>query len=105
MKAGVAPARTEREIPITYVIIGSLALVFIVAVLPQLPPVGILGKLLMGLLVVVFGFFFVTVSSRIVGIFGTSSNPISGMTIATVITNCLIFVTLGSRSSLYQSPT
>jgi len=103
MKAGVAPARTEREIPITYVIIGSLALVFIVAVLPQLPPVGILGKLLMGLLVVVFGFFFVTVSSRIVGIIGTSSNPISGMTIATVMATCLIFVSLGWNGDLYQS--
>src|SRR5262245_20085120 len=103
MKAGVAPARTEREIPITYVIIGSLALVFIVALLPQLPGDTIIGKLLMGLLVVVFGFFFVTVSSRIVGIIGTSSNPISGMTIATVMATCLIFVSLGWNGDLYQS--
>jgi putative OPT family oligopeptide transporter len=103
MKAGVAPARTEREIPITYVIIGSLALVFIVALLPQLPGDTIIGKLLMGLLVVVFGFFFVTVSSRIVGIIGTSSNPISGMTIATVMATCLIFVSLGWTGDVYQS--
>src|SRR5499426_4013471 len=103
MKAGVAPARTEREIPITYVIIGSLALVFIVALLPQLPPAPIFGKLLMGLLVVVFGFFFVTVSSRIVGIIGTSSNPISGMTIATVMATCLIFVGLGWNGEGYQA--
>jgi len=102
-KAGVAPARTEREIPITYVILGSLALVLIVAVLPQLPSVGILGRLLMGLLVVVFGFFFVTVSSRIVGIIGTSSNPISGMTIATLMATCLIFVSLGWNGDVYQS--
>jgi putative OPT family oligopeptide transporter len=103
MKAGVAPARTEREIPITYVIIGSLALVFIVALLPQLPGDTILGKLFMGLLVVVFGFFFVTVSSRIVGIIGTSSNPISGMTIATVMATCLIFVSLGWNGAGYQA--
>lgn len=102
-KAGVAPARTEREIPITYVIIGSLALVLIVAVLPQLPSGGIFGRLLMGLLVVVFGFFFVTVSSRIVGIIGTSSNPISGMTIATLMATCLIFVSLGWDGDVYQS--
>ncbi|HKC85252.1 MAG TPA: oligopeptide transporter, OPT family, partial [Blastocatellia bacterium] len=103
MKAGVAPARTEREIPITYVIIGSLALVFIVALLPQLPGDTIVGKLLMGVLVVVFGFFFVTVSSRIVGIIGTSSNPISGMTIATVMATCLIFVGLGWTGDVYQA--
>src|SRR5215468_569556 len=103
MKAGVAPARTEREIPITYVIIGSLALVFIVALLPQLPGDTIIGKLLMGVLVVVFGFFFVTVSSRIVGIIGTSSNPISGMTIATVMATCLIFVGLGWTGDVYQA--
>lgn len=103
LKAGVAPARTERDIPITYVIIGSLALVFIVAILPQLPGDTILGKLLMGLLVVVFGFFFVTVSSRIVGIIGSSSNPISGMTIATLMATCLIFVSLGWTGDVYQS--
>ncbi|MBO0726185.1 MAG: oligopeptide transporter, OPT family [Blastocatellia bacterium] len=103
MKAGVAPARTQREIPITYVIIGSLALVLIVALLPQLPGGTPIGKLLMGVLVVVFGFFFVTVSSRIVGIIGTSSNPISGMTIATVMATCLIFVSLGWTGDLYQS--
>jgi putative OPT family oligopeptide transporter len=103
MKAGVAPARTEREIPITYVIIGSLALVFIVALLPQLPGETILGRLLMGVLVVVFGFFFVTVSSRIVGIIGTSSNPISGMTIATLMATCLIFVSLGWNGEGYQA--
>src|SRR5215813_13237856 len=103
MKAGVAPARTEREIPITYVIIGSLALVFIVAVLPQLPGDTIIGKLFMGVLVVAFGFFFVTVSSRIVGIIGTTSNPISGMTTATIMATCLIFVGLGWNSQGYQA--
>lgn len=101
-KAGVAQTRTERDIPITYVILGSLALVVIVAILPQLPGT-FPGTLLMGLLVVVFGFFFVTVSSRIVGIIGSSSNPISGMTIATLMATCLIFVGLGWTGESYQS--
>jgi putative OPT family oligopeptide transporter len=102
LKAGVQPIRTERDLPITWVIVGSIALVVIVAVLPQLPG-HFPGTLLMGLLVVVFGFFFVTVSSRIVGIIGTSSNPISGMTIATLMATCLIFVSLGWTGEVYQS--
>lgn len=102
LKAGVKLSRTERDIPITYVIIGSLALVLIIAVLPQLPGT-FPGTLLMGLLVVIFGFFFVTVSSRIVGIIGSSNNPISGMTIATLMATCLVFVSLGWTGSVYQS--
>jgi len=94
LKAGIQPSRTERDIPITYVIVGSVILVLIVAMLPQLPGT-FPGTLFMGLLVVIFGFFFVTVSSRIVGIIGSSSNPISGMTIATLMATCLIFVSLG----------
>jgi putative OPT family oligopeptide transporter len=57
----------------------------------------------MGLLVIVFGLFFVTVSSRIVGIIGTSSNPISGMTIATLMATCLVFVLVGRTGDVYQS--
>ena len=52
---------------------------------------------------VVFGFFFVTVSSRIVGIIGTSSNPVSGMTIATLMGTCLLFVALGWTGDAYQA--
>jgi putative OPT family oligopeptide transporter len=102
VRAGKAPIRTERDVPITWVIGGSLALVLIVAVLPQLPGT-FPGTLLMGLLVVVFGFFFVTVSSRIVGIIGSSSNPISGMTIATLMATCLIFVSIGWTGEVYQA--
>ncbi len=102
-RAGVAQSRTERDLPITYVIVGSLVLVFIVAMLPQLPGETITGRLLMGLMVVVFGFFFVTVSSRIVGLIGSSSNPISGMTIATLMATCLIFVGLGWTGEGYQA--
>jgi len=52
---------------------------------------------------VVFGFFFVTVSSRIVGIIGSSSNPVSGMTIATLMATCLIFVSIGWTGEVYQA--
>ncbi len=102
LRAGVIQTRTERDLPITYVVLGSLALVLVVAILPQLPGT-FPGTLLMGLLIVVFGFFFVTVSSRIVGIIGSSNNPISGMTIATLMATCLIFVAIGWTGNIYQS--
>lgn len=104
-KAGGASAvvRTERDLPITWVIFGTAILVGVIALLPQLPGEGIGSKLLMGLLVVIFGFFFVTVSSRIVGIIGTSSNPVSGMTIATLMGTCLLFVALGWTGNAYQA--
>jgi putative OPT family oligopeptide transporter len=59
------------------------------------------GNVVASILVVVFGFFFVTVSSRIVGLIGSSSNPISGMTIATLILTCTIFVALGWTGDWY----
>jgi putative OPT family oligopeptide transporter len=98
----VGPKRTERDLPITVVLFGSLALVVVMALLPFVPGTSIPGKLLIGILVIVFGFIFVTVSSRIVGVIGTSSNPISGMTIATVMATCLIFVGLGWTGDVYQ---
>jgi putative OPT family oligopeptide transporter len=93
--------RTERDLPLTIVVGGAVVLVAIVALLPNLPG-AFPGSLLTGLLVVVFGFFFVTVSSRIVGIIGSSSNPISGMTIATLMATCLVFVALRWTGDLYQ---
>ena len=72
------------------------------AVLPQIPGDSIINKLLIGVLVIVFGFFFVTVSSRIVGLIGTSSNPVSGMTIATLMGTCLIFISIGWTGELYE---
>jgi putative OPT family oligopeptide transporter len=98
---GATQKRTERDLPITYVIFGAIALVAIIALLPNLPGT-FPSSLLVGLLIVVFGFFFVTVSSRIVGIIGSSSNPISGMTIATLMATCLIFVSIGWTGEVYQ---
>jgi OPT family oligopeptide transporter len=94
--------RTERDLPITVVLVGSLVLVLVIAVLPFVPGAGFASKLLLGLLVVIFGFFFVTVASRIVGLIGSSSNPISGMTIATLMATCLVFVGLGWTGDVYQ---
>lgn len=88
-KAGAEVPRTERELSIT-VVGGALALLgLLCSFLPLRAGGGSLG-LLAGLAVVVFSFFFVTVSSRIVGLLGSSSNPISGMTIATVLL-CAVF--------------
>jgi putative OPT family oligopeptide transporter len=83
------------------VVAGSLGLVLILAFLPFLPG-NFAGRLVLGFLIVVFGFFFVTVASRIVGLIGTTSNPISGMTIATLMATCLFFVGIGWTGDVYQ---
>jgi putative OPT family oligopeptide transporter len=94
--------RTDRDLPLSFVLGGSLALVVVIAILPFIPGTSIVGKALLGLMMILFGFFFVTVSSRIVGIIGTSSNPISGMTIATLMATCLLFLGLGWTGDVYQ---
>jgi len=98
--AGGAAARirTERDIPTTFVLGGSLLLAVFLAVGPKMPTQG---NPLAAILVIVFGFLFVTVSSRITGLIGTSSNPISGMTIATLIVTCVLFVALGWTGDVY----
>jgi putative OPT family oligopeptide transporter len=91
--------RTERDMPMWIVVGGSLALALFLAVAPKMPTQG---NVVASILVVIFGFFFVTVSSRITGLIGSSSNPISGMTIATLIVTCLIFVALGWTGDYYS---
>jgi putative OPT family oligopeptide transporter len=92
---GVASqTRTERDIPISVVGLGAIVLAGVMAVLPILPGT-LVGKFMMAVLMLVFGFLFVTVSSRIVGLIGSSSNPISGMTIATLLGTCLVFLAMG----------
>ena len=94
--------RTQDDLSLNVVIFGSLALVVLITLLPQLPGDVWYSKLLLGLLVVVFGFFFVTVSSRVVGLIGSSSNPVSGMTIATLMGTCLVFIAFGLTGSIYE---
>jgi uncharacterized oligopeptide transporter (OPT) family protein len=91
--------RTERDLSMNVVLFGSIGLVLIIAAVPQLGLgfnfLGILGALM----ILVFGFLFVTVSSRLTGEVGSSSNPISGMTIATLLLVCLIFFVLDKRDA------
>jgi uncharacterized oligopeptide transporter (OPT) family protein len=94
--------RTDRDLSMKVVGIGSLGMVILISVLPQLPGTGIGSKLLIGILVVIFGAFFVTVSSRIVGLIGSSNNPISGMTIATLMGTCLVFIAVGWTGKVYE---
>jgi len=101
-KAEKGRSRIEQDIPMIYVFLGSLILAIVISVLPQFPGT-FPSTLLMSFLIVLFGFFFVTVSSRIVGIIGSSSNPISGMTIATLMATCLIFVAIGWKGDMYQA--
>jgi putative OPT family oligopeptide transporter len=98
-RQGAVVARTERDLPLSIVIGGSVMLALFLAVAPGMPTQG---NFLVSLLVIVFGFFFVTVSSRITGLIGSSSNPISGMTIATLILTCTIFVALGMTGDYYS---
>lgn len=99
-----AVPRTERDLSIKVVGIGSLVLLLVIALLPStlIPGSNIFSKLLLGLLVIIFGAFFVTVSSRIVGLIGSSNNPISGMTIATLMGTCLIFIAVSWTGHVYE---
>ncbi len=97
-----ASLRTEKDLNIKIVGLGSLGLILLITLLPQVPGEGFMQKLLIGILVVVFGALFVTVSSRIVGLIGSSNNPISGMTIATVMGTSLIFLSVGWTGKTYE---
>jgi OPT family oligopeptide transporter len=96
--------RTERDLSIKVVGFGSLALILVIALLPNtmIPGTGIGSKLLLGLLIIVFGAFFVTVASRIVGLIGSSNSPVSGMTIATLMGTCLIFIAVKWTGHIYE---
>jgi len=97
-----AVLRTERDLNIKVVLFGSLALVVLIGFLTIIPGDSFFNRLLIGLLILVFGAFFVTVASRIVGIIGSSNSPVSGMTIATVMGTCLIFLAVGWGGKVYE---
>jgi putative OPT family oligopeptide transporter len=88
--------RTARDLPLWVVGVGTLGLVAALAALPQLGLGFTLEGLVGATLIVLFGFLFVTVSSRLTGEIGSSSNPISGMTVATLLLTCLAFVAMGN---------
>ncbi len=92
--------RTEHDLPMSVVLGGSVLLVLLMFLFLQFHPVpgaqvGALANLAASLLVVVFGFLFVTVSARIVGIVGSSASPVSGMTIATLMATSAVFLVRG----------
>ena len=101
-KSEASIARTDRDLSFKVVIIGSIILVGLMTVLPGIPGDGFIQKLLIGILIIIFGFFFVTVASRIVGLVGSSNSPISGMTIATLMGTCLIFTAVGWSGKVYE---
>ena len=94
--------RTDRDLSIKVVAFGSIALVVLIGCLSIIPGDSFFNRLLIGLLILVFGAFFVTVASRIVGIIGSSNSPVSGMTIATVMGTCLTFLAVGWSGKLYE---
>jgi OPT family oligopeptide transporter len=94
--------RTEKDLSLKVVGLGTVGLIALITILPQVPGESILQKLLIGVLVVIFGALFVTVSSRIVGLIGSSNNPISGMTIATVMGTSLIFLSVGWTGQMFE---
>ncbi len=96
---GIGPTgaeRTEQDIPMKWVLIGALAI--IVAITAATP---LNMNLLGAVLILIFGFLFSTVSSRLTGEIGSSSNPISGMTVATLLLTCLIFLAVGWTGGQY----
>lgn len=98
-----ATPRVDRDLSIKIVLIGIVALILVIAFSNPLyvGGTGIAARIAAALLIIVFGFLFVTVSSRLTGEIGSSSNPISGMTVATLLLTCLCFVVLGWTGSNY----
>lgn len=85
--------RTSRDLPLPVVLIGIVTLAVAMWIIPGIP-VSLIGAII----IIVFGFFFATVSSRMVGIVGSSNNPVSGMAIATlIVTTILLKITGGSE--------
>ncbi|AWM40915.1 OPT oligopeptide transporter protein [Gemmata obscuriglobus] len=97
--AGGDVPRTDRDMPMSWVLGGTVVLVALLALFLA-SEVSVVTALLGALLVVLFGFLFVTVSARLTGEIGSSSNPISGMTTATLMITCLIFLALGMTSPI-----
>ncbi len=93
---GAALSRHDQDLSMKFVGIGAIVLVAAIVMAPSLH-MNLLGALL----ILAFGFLFVTVSSRLTGEIGSSSNPISGMTVATLLFTCLIFLLVGWRGGPY----
>lgn len=82
--------RTDKDLPMKAIIIGIVVLAMLIWLIPVVPV-----NLFSAFLIVIFGFFFATVSSRMVGLIGSSNNPVSGMTIATLLVTAMILKATG----------
>ncbi len=96
-QAARAP-RTDQDLSMKFVVGGIFVLLAMIMIFPQL---NLQWNILGAILIVAFGFLFVTVSSRLTGEIGSSSNPISGMTVATLLLTCLIFLIVGWTGPTY----
>lgn len=99
-------SRTERDLSMSFVLIGSTILLAMMWALLKFKPIpgaqtGAFANLIAAIFVIVFGFLFVTVASRISGLIGNSSNPISGMTIATLMATCAVFLVIHWTANAY----
>lgn len=83
--------RTSKELPLPFVLAGVLLIAVVIWLLPAIP-ISFIGALI----IVIFGFFFATVSSRMVGLVGSSNNPVSGMAIATLLIATAILKATGT---------
>jgi putative OPT family oligopeptide transporter len=95
--SGAAP-RVDQDLSMKFVLGGIVLLLLAIMIAPQL---NLRWNLVGALLIVAFGFLFVTVSSRLTGEIGSSSNPISGMTVATLLLTCLVFLIIGWTAPAY----
>ena len=95
-EAGANAPRTDQDLSMKFVIGGIIFLVLAIMLFRSLN-MNFLGALL----IIAFGFLFVTVSSRLTGEIGSSSNPISGMTVATLLLTCLVFLIIGWTAPIY----
>ncbi len=89
--------RVDRDISLRWLILGSVAIIMVLWLFPGLPM-----NFLTICLLIVFGFFFVAITSLTVGIIGSTSNPVSGMTITTLLITCLVFLGLGWTERIYM---
>lgn len=101
-----AASRTERDLSMRIVIIGSIVILAMIWALLTFKPIpgaqsGVFANVVAAVFIIVFGFLFVTVASRISGLIGNSSNPISGMTIATLMATCAVFLVIHWTSGSY----
>jgi putative OPT family oligopeptide transporter len=104
--AAAETSRTQRDFSMRFVLIGSAVLLAMIWALLRFKPIpgaqtGTFANLIAAVFVIVFGFLFVTVASRISGLIGNSSNPVSGMTIATLMATCAVFLVIHWTANAY----